>query len=156
MTSSRGPASWRPPDLPASSRPALPGCWDRAPNKTAHGSQCGDRCRSRYDHCTYRARDLSAGWFRIDLQFERFRSHNPRRRSMCVERLDWQAKSPCYTRLSHREKLSLDGRRSTAYRLKESFGQLWSYQTAEPAPSSSAGNRASRGNGSRPTRRSRQ
>jgi len=46
-----------------------------------------------------------------------------------------------YTLLSHREHLSLDGRRSlaklleankrlhTAYLLKESFGQLWSYQT---------------------------
>ena len=46
-----------------------------------------------------------------------------------------------YSLLSHRENLSLDGRRSlakllkankrlhTAYLLKESFGQLWSYQT---------------------------
>jgi transposase len=46
-----------------------------------------------------------------------------------------------YTLLSHREHLSLDGRRSlakllkankrlnTAYLLKESFGQLWGYQT---------------------------
>jgi transposase len=50
-------------------------------------------------------------------------------------------KGPRYTLLSHREHLSLDGRRSlakllkankrlnTAYLLKESFGQLWDYQT---------------------------
>ena len=50
-----------------------------------------------------------------------------------------------YTLLSHRENLSLDGRRSlakllkantrlnTAYLLKESFGQLWDYQTESGA-----------------------
>jgi transposase len=50
-----------------------------------------------------------------------------------------------YTLLSHRENLSLDGRRSlakllkankrlnTAYLLKESFGQLWGYQTESGA-----------------------
>lgn len=50
-------------------------------------------------------------------------------------------KVPRYTLLSHRDNLSLDGRRSlakllkankrlnTAYLLKESFGQLWGYQT---------------------------
>jgi transposase len=50
-----------------------------------------------------------------------------------------------YTLLSHREHLSLDGRRSlakllkankrlnTAYLLKESFGQLWDYQTVSGA-----------------------
>ena len=71
-------------------------------------------------------------------------------------------KGQCYTLLSHREHRSLakllkaNTRLNTAYLLKKSFGQLWSYQTEGwPAPSSSDGTRASRGSGSRPTRRSR-
>ena len=54
-------------------------------------------------------------------------------------------KGQLYTLFSHRENLSLDGRRSlakllkankrlnTAYLLKESFGQLWDYQTESGA-----------------------
>jgi transposase len=60
-----------------------------------------------------------------------------------------------YTLLSHREHLSLDDRRSLAKLLKESFGQLWNYQTEGGARApSSGGHRALRGSGSPPTRRS--
>lgn len=68
-----------------------------APKKTARCSHCGHRCRGRYDQRTCRARDLSAGGFRIYVQFERFRVHCPRCRSVFVERLDWLAKNPHLT-----------------------------------------------------------
>ncbi|MEK7351959.1 MAG: ISL3 family transposase, partial [Nitrospirota bacterium] len=69
----------------------------RRRKKTAICSQCGHRCRGRYDKRTYRARDLSAGGFRVYVQFERFRVHCPRCRSVFVERLDWLAKNPRFT-----------------------------------------------------------
>ena len=69
-----------------------------APKKTAICSQCGHRCRGRYDTRTCRARDhLSAGGFRIYVQFERVRVHCPRCRSVFVERLDWLATNPRFT-----------------------------------------------------------
>ena len=43
----------------------------RRRKKTARCSQCGHRCGGRYDQRTCRARDLSAGGFRIYVQFER-------------------------------------------------------------------------------------
>ena len=68
-----------------------------APKKTAICSQCGHRCRGRYDTRTCRARDLSAGGLRLSVQFERFRVHCPRCRNVFVERLDWLAKNPRFT-----------------------------------------------------------
>jgi len=68
-----------------------------APKNTARGSQCGPRCRGRYDQRTCRARDLSAGGLRIYLQFERWRIHCPRCRGRYVERLDWLATNPRFT-----------------------------------------------------------
>ena len=73
-----------------------------------------------------------------------------------------------YTLLSHRENLSLDGRRNlakllkankrlnTAYLLKSPLASSGvTRPRAEPAPSSRGGNRASSGSGLRPTRSSR-
>ena len=69
----------------------------RRRKKTAICSHCGHRCRGRYDTCTCRARDLSAGGLRISVQFERFLVHCPRCRNVFVERLDWLAKKPRFT-----------------------------------------------------------
>jgi transposase len=60
-------------------------------------SNCGHRCRSRYDQRLCRARDLRvAGWF-VHVEFERWRVHCPGCGGVHVERLDWLAKNPRYT-----------------------------------------------------------
>jgi len=68
-------------------------------------------------------------------------------------------KGPRDTLLSHREPLSLDGRRARATPRTCSQSPLASSGTtsprAEPAPSSRGGHRASSGSGSRPTRHAR-
>ena len=67
--------------------------WRRR-KKTARCSPCGHRYRGRYDQRPCRARDLSAGGFRLYVQFERWRVHCPRCRGVYVARLDWLAKNP--------------------------------------------------------------
>jgi len=81
----------------ASSGTATPESWCYGAEKTAICSQCGHRCRGRYDTRTCRARDLSAGGLRIYVQFERFRVYCPRCRNVFVERLDWLATNPRFT-----------------------------------------------------------
>ena len=54
-------------------------------------------CRGRYDQRICRARDLSAGGFRLYVQFERWRVSCPRCRRVFVERLDWLATNPRFT-----------------------------------------------------------
>ncbi len=81
--------------------------------------------RSYYDKTERQIRDMSCGDARIYLEVE-------------VQRVQCKQK---YTLLSNRENLTLDGKKAlkkllkankrlnAAYLLKESFGQLWSYQT---------------------------
>lgn len=60
-------------------------------------SNCGHRCRNRYDKRLCRARDLRvAGWV-LHVEFERWRVHCPGCGGVHVERLDWLAKNPRYT-----------------------------------------------------------
>ncbi len=60
-------------------------------------SNCGHRCRSRYDQRLCRARDVRVvGWF-LHVEFERWRVNCPGCRGVHVERLDWLAKNPRYT-----------------------------------------------------------
>ena len=187
------------------------------PKKTAICSNCGQRCRGRYDQRRCRVRDLRvAGWV-VYLEFERWRVRCSGCGGVHVERLDWLAQNPRYTErfalhvgrlctsmsnkavaelerlhdstvkdlsklymqeqvrragrlkvrrdeyrrlqgkdrswikgqrytlLSAQENLTLEGRQAlrkllaanrrlnTAYLLKESFGQLWSYRTERGA-----------------------
>ena len=187
------------------------------PKKTAICSNCGQRCRGRYDQRRCRVRDLRvAGWM-VYLEFERWRVRCSGCGGVHVERLDWLAQNPRYTErfalhvgrlctsmsnkavaelerlhdstvkdlsklymqeqvrragrlkvrrdeyrrlqgkdrswikgqrytlLSAQENLTLEGRQAlrkllaanrrlnTAYLLKESFGQLWSYRTERGA-----------------------
>ena len=187
------------------------------PKKTAICSNCGHRCRGRYDQRRCRVRDLRvAGWV-VYLEFERWRVRCSGCGGVHVERLDWLAQNPRYTErfalhvgrlctsmgnkavaelerlhdstvkdlsklymqeqvrragrlkvrrdeyrrlqgkdrswikgqrytlLSAQENLTLEGRQAlrkllaanrrlnTAYLLKESFGQLWSYRTERGA-----------------------
>lgn len=67
------------------------------PKKTAVCSNCGKRCRGRYDKHTRLVRDLPVGDFRIYVEFERYRVYCPRCKGVFVERLDWLAKNPRYT-----------------------------------------------------------
>ena len=60
-------------------------------------SNCGRRCRNRYDKRLCRTRDLRvAGWI-VHVEFERWRVHCPGCGGVHVERLDWLAKNPRYT-----------------------------------------------------------
>jgi transposase len=68
-----------------------------AANNTAICSQCGHRCRGRYDQRLCRARDLSRAGKRVYLEFGRWRVDCPRCQSVRVERLGWLAKNPRYT-----------------------------------------------------------
>lgn len=107
-----------------------------------------------YDRHTRRVRDLSCGDARIYLELEVRRVNCRRCGQVKRERLEFLADNPFYTEalclryikgqkytlLSRRENLTLDGKRAlktllaankrlnTAYLLKESFGQLWSYK----------------------------
>lgn len=65
--------------------------------KPAVCSNCGHRCRNRYDKRTQRVRDLWVADWRIYLEFERWRVHCPRCAGVHVEHLDWLAKNPRYT-----------------------------------------------------------
>jgi transposase len=60
-------------------------------------SNCGHRCRGRYDKKVLRARDLSVAGWRIYLEFERWRVNCQECGGVHVEHLDWLAKNPRYT-----------------------------------------------------------
>ncbi|WP_372372196.1 ISL3 family transposase [Xanthomonas sp. NCPPB 1638] len=60
-------------------------------------SNCGHRCRSRYDKRLCRARDLRAAGWMLFVEFERWRVDCPGCGGVHVERLDWLAKNPRYT-----------------------------------------------------------
>ena len=67
------------------------------PKKTAICSNCGQRCRGRYDQRRCRVRDLRvAGWV-VYLEFERWRVRCSGCGGVHVERLDWLAQNPRYT-----------------------------------------------------------
>ena len=67
------------------------------PKKTAICSNCGQRCRGRYDQRRCRVRDLRvAGWM-VYLEFERWRVRCSGCGGVHVERLDWLAQNPRYT-----------------------------------------------------------
>ncbi|MGE6333065.1 ISL3 family transposase [Stenotrophomonas sp. NPDC077659] len=78
-------------------RPQGPGLDPAAPKKTAECSNCGHRCRSRYDKRSCRARDLRMAGWRLYVEFERWRVLCPGCGGVHVERLDWLAKNPRYT-----------------------------------------------------------
>lgn len=65
--------------------------------KTAVCSNCGHRCRSRYDKRLCRARDLRVAGWTLHVEFERWRVDCPGCGGVHVERLDWLAKNPRYT-----------------------------------------------------------
>lgn len=52
-------------------------------------SQCGHRCRNRYDKCLCRARDLRVANWVLLVEFDRWRVNCPGCGSVHLERLDW-------------------------------------------------------------------
>ena len=61
-------------------------------------SGCGTRSRTFYDRQTRRVRDTGVAGWRISLAFEQRRVACPRCHEVKVERLDWLAQNPRYTK----------------------------------------------------------
>lgn len=115
--------------------------------KTAICSGCGTRHRTFYDRQTRRVRDTDAAGWRLYLAFEQRRVACVRCRRVKVERLDWLAQNPRYTRrfAHHVGTLCRDMSNKavaqllhlhehTVKALDTHYMQAWLAQTPPPAP----------------------